>query len=115
MREAASYLVGEHDFKSFCSVKTQATDTVRRIYQLKVRQTGDMITISVTGSGFLYNMVRIIAGTLIEIGRGAYPPERIIDILKGCNRNLAGPTALAEGLTLVRIEYGEESVEKAGG
>jgi tRNA pseudouridine38-40 synthase len=115
MREAASYLVGEHDFKSFCSVKTQATDTVRRIYQLEVRQTGDMITISVTGSGFLYNMVRIIAGTLIEIGRGAYPPERIIDILKGCNRNLAGPTALAEGLTLVRIEYGEESVEKAGG
>jgi tRNA pseudouridine38-40 synthase len=115
MREAARYLVGEHDFKSFCSVKTQATDTVRTIHQLEVRRVGDIITISVTGSGFLYNMVRIIAGTLIEIGRGAYPPERIIEMLKGCKRNLAGPTALAEGLTLVRIEYGEETIEKAEG
>ncbi len=115
MREAAGHLIGEHDFKSFCSVKTQVTDTVRTIYQLEVRQAGDIITISVTGSGFLYNMVRIIAGTLIEIGRGAYPPERMIEILKGCDRNLAGPTALAEGLTLIEIEYGEESVMKMEG
>jgi tRNA pseudouridine38-40 synthase len=75
----------------------------------------DNITIRVTGSGFLYNMVRIIAGTLIEIGRGAYAPERMKKMLEGYDRNLAGPTALAEGLTLVRIEYGEETVEKAGG
>ncbi len=105
MQEAASYLVGEHDFKSFCSVKTQVLDTVRTIYQLKVTKNVDMITISVTGSGFLYNMVRIIAGTLIEVGRGAYPPMKVKDILAGCDRSLAGPTALPQGLTLIKIEY----------
>jgi tRNA pseudouridine38-40 synthase len=108
MREAARYLVGEHDFKSFCSVKTQATDTVRTIHQLEVRQDVDNITISVTGSGFLYNMVRIIAGTLIEIGRGASSPERMKEMLEGNDRSLAGPTALPQGLTLVQIEYEAE-------
>lgn len=107
MQAAAGYLIGEHDFKSFCSIKTQATDTVRTIYRLEVVKSGDIITISVTGSGFLYNMVRIIAGTLIEIGRGAYPPERMSEILKGCERSLAGPTALAQGLTLIKIDYPE--------
>lgn len=105
MKEAAEYLVGEHDFKSFCSVKTQVTDTVRTIYRLEITKIGDIITISVTGSGFLYNMVRIIAGTLIEFGRGLTPPEKMREILEGCDRSLAGPTALAQGLTLVKIEY----------
>ncbi len=105
MQEAAEYLVGEHDFKSFCSVKTQALDTVRTIYQLTVTKEEDIIRIRVTGSGFLYNMVRIIAGTLMEIGRGAYPPERIREILKGCDRSLAGPTALPQGLKLLEIDY----------
>jgi tRNA pseudouridine38-40 synthase len=105
MKAAAGYLVGEHDFKSFCSVKTQVTDTVRTIYALEIMKTGDMITISITGSGFLYNMVRIIAGTLIEVGRGSHPPERMEEILKGRDRNLAGPTAPAHGLTLIKIEY----------
>ena len=109
MQEAANYLLGEHDFKSFCSVKTQVIDTVRTIHQLTVTRTVDNITISVTGGGFLYNMVRIIAGTLIEVGRGAYPPEKVRDILEGCDRSLAGPTALAQGLTLIKIEYLEES------
>jgi tRNA pseudouridine38-40 synthase len=108
MQEAADYLIGEHDFKSFCSVKTQATDTVRTIYQLNVTKNGDIITISVTGSGFLYNMVRIIAGTLLEVGRGAYPPDKLEGILKGCDRSLAGPTALAHGLTLIKIDYVSE-------
>jgi tRNA pseudouridine38-40 synthase len=105
MQKAAQYLIGEHDFKSFCSVKTQVTDTVRTIYSLRVTQVGDQITISVTGSGFLYNMVRIIAGTLIEIGRGAYSPERIRHILEGNDRTIAGPTAPAQGLTLIGIRY----------
>ncbi|MGF7145397.1 tRNA pseudouridine38-40 synthase [Anaerotaenia torta] len=105
MQEAADYLVGEHDFKSFCSVKTQVTDTVRRIYRAEILCQGENIVIRVTGSGFLYNMVRIIAGTLIEVGRGAYPPDRVKDMLQGCDRSLAGPTALARGLTLVGIEY----------
>lgn len=105
MQEAASYFVGEHDFKSFCSVKTQVLDTVRTIYRLEVKKEEDLITISVTGNGFLYNMVRIIAGTLIEVGRGALPPDRIREILQGCERELAGPTAPAKGLTLIGIEY----------
>lgn len=109
MQKAASYLIGEHDFKSFCSVKTQALETVRTIYTLDVVKSGDIITISITGSGFLYNMVRIIAGTLLEIGRGAYPPEKMPAILHGCDRSLAGPTAPAEGLTLVKIEYPENN------
>ena len=105
MQKAASYLIGEHDFKSFCSVKTQALSSVRTIYRLEVRRSGEEIIISVTGSGFLYNMVRIIAGTLIEAGRGAMPPEQVEVILKGCDRSLAGPTAPARGLMLIGIEY----------
>lgn len=111
MQEAANELIGCHDFKSFCSVKTQALDTIRTIYQLKVTRVGDNITISVTGSGFLYNMVRIIVGTLIEIGRGVYPPSKMKQILKGCDRSLAGPTALPQGLTLIQIEYPAETIE----
>lgn len=110
MQNAAEYLIGEHDFKSFCSVKTQVTDTVRTIYTLNISQIGDNITISITGSGFLYNMVRIIAGTLLEIGRGFYPPEKMAEILNGCDRSLAGPTAPANGLTLIQIEYLEKDL-----
>lgn len=110
MGEAAKYLVGEHDFKSFCSVKTQVSSTVRRIYQLGVEKDGDMIKITVIGNGFLYNMVRIIAGTLIEVGRGVKTPKDIDEILKGRDRSLAGPTAPAHGLTLVGIEYDMDSL-----
>ena len=105
MREAAAHLVGEHDFKSFCSVRTQVLDTVRTIYQIKIEKDDYMIKIMVSGSGFLYNMVRIIVGTLIEVGRGVIPPEKIKSILKGLDRSLAGPTAPAHGLTLMGIEY----------
>ena len=105
MRQAAGYLVGEHDFKSFCSVKTQASDTVREIYNLSVNKDGHKIRIEITGNGFLYNMVRIIAGALIEAGRGMIPPENMVKILNGLDRGLAGPTAPAHGLTLVRIDY----------
>lgn len=111
MEKAGSYLVGEHDFKSFCSVKTQVTDTVRTIYDLTVTKEdkdGDMIAITIEGNGFLYNMIRIIAGTLIEVGRGALPPDDIPKILKGLDRSLAGPTAPPEGLTLVKINYGNK-------
>jgi tRNA pseudouridine38-40 synthase len=110
MQEAAAYLVGEHDFRSFCSVKTKAMDTVRTIKRLEVTKSGDIITISVSGNGFLYNMIRIIAGTLMKVGRGSYPPEKIDDILKGLNRGLAGPTALPHGLTLVKIEYSDNDM-----
>ncbi len=105
MREAAAYLVGEHDFKSFCSVNTVAETTVRTIYDLTVEKAGDMITIRVTGSGFLYNMVRIIAGTLMEAGRGRIAPEYVKEILNAQDRTKAGPTAPACGLTLIGYEY----------
>ncbi len=108
MQEAGDLLVGEHDFKSFCSVKTQAENTIRTVYELKVVKEEDIITISVTGSGFLYNMVRIIAGTLIEFGRGTASPEKMKEILEGCERSLAGPTAPASGLTLMGIEYPQD-------
>ena len=108
MREAAAYLVGEHDFKSFCTVRTQAEETVRTIYSLDITKQDDMLTIRISGSGFLYNMVRIIAGTLLEVGMGAYPPEHVEEILDARDRQAAGRTAPARGLTLVSMEYQQE-------
>ena len=108
MRTAASFLIGEHDFKSFCTVRSQAEETVRTIYSLDVDKSGDMITIRISGSGFLYNMVRIIAGTLVKVGMGVYPPEHMEEILEARNRAAAGPTIPARGLTLVSLEYEKE-------
>lgn len=105
MRKAASYLVGEHDFNSFCTVRGQAQETVRTVYELKVERQEDLITIRISGSGFLYNMVRIIAGTLMKVGMGVYPPEHVEEIVKARNRQAAGPTAPARGLTLISMEY----------
>lgn len=106
MRRAAAYLTGEHDFKSFCSVRTQVTDTVRTIYSVDVdRDRDDMITIRVTGNGFLYNMVRIIAGTLMAVGTGQIRPEDMEQILMARDRRAAGPTAPARGLTLIEMNY----------
>lgn len=108
MREAAKYLIGEHDFKSFCSPRGQAEETVRTIYDLDIIKEGDMITIRICGNGFLYNMVRIIAGTLMKVGIGVYPPEHVEEILDARDRKAAGPTAPAKGLTLVSMEYEKE-------
>ncbi len=105
MRNAAEYLVGEHDFKSFCSARTQVKDTVRTIYSLDVSKRDEMIYIRISGNGFLYNMVRIIVGTLIKVGLGVYPPKHVKEILELCDRNAAGPKAPAKGLTLIGIEY----------
>lgn len=105
MRQAAQYLIGEHDFKSFCSTKTSVTDTVRTIYDLKITKEGPKISIMVKGNGFLYNMVRIIAGTLIEVGLGRKEPNELQQMLQQKDRQIAGPTAPAKGLTLMNIEY----------
>ena len=105
MQEAAAYLVGEHDFKSFCCVRTQTETTVRTIYSLDVDRKGDEILITVTGNGFLYNMVRIIAGTLIQVGKGKFNPEYVKEMLDAKDRTQAGQTAPPQGLTLMRIEY----------
>jgi tRNA pseudouridine38-40 synthase len=105
MQKAADILVGTHDFKSFCSVNTPVEDTVRTIFDCTVAQDGDIITIRVTGSGFLYNMVRIIAGTLIQVGLGRMEAQHIAEILKAKDRKAAGPTAPAHGLTMLGIVY----------
>lgn len=105
MHMAAAYLVGEHDFKSFCSSGSQVESTVRTITDISVEKHGEMISIRVSGNGFLYNMVRIIVGTLMKIGLGVWEPERMEEILNACDRNAAGPKAEARGLTLVEIRY----------
>ncbi|MGN0484672.1 MAG: tRNA pseudouridine(38-40) synthase TruA [Lachnospiraceae bacterium] len=107
MQVAADYLIGRHDFKSFCSVHTQVEDTVREIYALTVSRIGERIEIRVAGNGFLYNMVRIIAGTLIDVGRGVLEPEKIPDILAAKDRSFAGPTAPPQGLTMLGIRYAD--------
>lgn len=105
MREAASYLIGEHDFVSFCNVRTDVENTVRTITALDILQNGNEITIRITGNGFLYNMVRIIVGTLIRVGRGFYGPEKVKEILEAKDRKAAGVTAPAHGLVLKEIHY----------
>jgi tRNA pseudouridine38-40 synthase len=111
MQKAAEYLVGEHDFASFASNGGQAKTTVRTVNSLELFKEGDMITMRINGNGFLYNMVRIIAGTLIKVGVHAYPPEHVKEILDARNRNAAGPKAPARGLTLVEICYEEEFLQ----
>lgn len=105
MQEAAGYLVGEHDFKSFCSTSTDVETTVRTITDIRIEKQGNRISIYVSGTGFLYNMVRIIVGTLMEIGQGKYEPAHIKDILNAKDRAFAGPTAPAKGLTLYHYEF----------
>lgn len=107
MRKAAEYLVGEHDFASFCSAGSQVKTTVRTVYTLDIKEENDVISIRISGNGFLYNMVRIIVGTLMKVGLGVYPPEHVKEILEAKDRYAAGPKAPARGLTLIGIEYQE--------
>lgn len=105
MRQAARYLEGEHDFKSFCQTGAQVESTVRRIYSVELEEQGPELVLRICGGGFLYNMVRIIAGTLMEVGQGKRSPEDMERILDARNRQAAGPTAPAQGLTLVKYEF----------
>lgn len=105
MEQAAAYLVGEHDFKSFCTPRTQVESTVRMVTEISFRTEGKMIIMTIRGTGFLYNMVRIIMGTLLKCGMNMYPPEHVKEILDAKDRAAAGPKAEACGLQLVGIEY----------
>lgn len=105
MREACAYLEGKHDFKSFCSAHAEAESTVRTLYLVDVREEGPEIVISITGNGFLYNMVRIIVGTLLYVGTGKYHAEHVADIIEACDRSKAGSTVPACGLTLVSYKF----------
>lgn len=105
MKQAAGAFVGTHDFVGFASAGFTVKTTVRTIYSLDVEKTGDEITIRVTGNGFLYNMVRIIVGTLVFAGIGKYKPEDMEGIIASGDRKRAGITAPAEGLYLWGVEY----------
>ena len=105
MQKGAAGFVGTHDYSAFCSAGAQTESKVRTVTKCEVYREGDEIVIGVEGDGFLYNMIRILAGTLIDMGRGAKTPESMKDILESLDRTTAGPTAPPEGLTLVRIRY----------
>lgn len=105
MRQAASAIVGTHDFAAFCASGCEVKSTVRTVYSLVVTEQPPLIHIDITGSGFLYHMVRIIAGTLIEIGLGKRAPDCMQQILAGRDRNAASATAAAKGLTLIAVYY----------
>ena len=106
MKKAAAYIEGEHDFTSFCSAKTDKEDKVRTVYEILIElKDENSLTISVRGNGFLYNMVRIIAGTLVKAGEGKILPESIPEIIETRDRSKAGPTLPAKGLFLKEIRY----------
>ena len=105
MRTAAELLVGTHDFSSFMASNSGVIDTVRTIYHVRIERNGDTIRFFVCGNGFLYNMVRIIVGTLICVAEGKIHPSEISTIIESHDRTLAGMTAPAHGLYLNRVEY----------
>lgn len=105
MQRAAKYLEGEHDFKSFCQTGAQVESTVRTVYSVDVEEQGAELLIRVCGNGFLYNMVRIIVGTLLEVGQGKRTPESMTAVLEAKDRSAAGATAPACGLTLIKYEF----------
>ena len=106
MQKAVKYFEGEHDFKAFKASGTSSKNSVRTIYKAEVKQMPEeRIYIELTGNGFLYNMVRIIAGTLVEVGLGKIKPDEIPNIIKEQKRELAGKTLPPQGLYLVKVEY----------
>ena len=105
MKKAIKYFEGEHDFKAFKASGTSGKNSVRTIYETKLYEQGERIYVELTGSGFLYNMVRIITGTLVEVGLGKISPEQIPEIIKIGKRENAGKTLPPQGLYLLKVMY----------
>ena len=105
MRLGAEYLMGEHDFASFCSNPRMKKSTVRKVDQIDIRQKGDYLVLTFHGTGFLQHMVRILTGTLLEVGFGKRTPESMAELVEAKNRALAGPTAPAQGLCMMQVDY----------
>ena len=108
MRRATSYLIGERDFTSFRSSSCQSKTSLRNISSIKIKKKGELVLIDITANAFLLNMVRIIVGTLLEVGRKKITPKKVKSILDGKDRKLAGKTASPEGLYLVGTRYQEK-------
>lgn len=106
MREAAKAILGTHDFSCFCAANTGVVDKVRTVRRLDFEEHGEELHMIIEGSGFLYNMVRIIAGTLMEVGTGRLQPEAVAEIIRSADRGAAGKTAAPHGLYLENVEYG---------
>lgn len=105
MKSAAKYILGSHDFSAFMSEGSDVEDTVREVFSLEIDKTGSLVEIRISADGFLYNMVRIIVGTLVEVAYGRIAPEDISSIIESKNRNKAGPTAPPCGLYLNKVFY----------
>lgn len=105
IREGCRYFLGKHDFRAFCAAGSNSKTTVREIYDIYAERNESLIRISVTGNGFLYNMVRIIAGTLIDVGQGRIETGSLSGIISSGERSKAGQTAPPQGLVLKRIYY----------
>ena len=105
MERAAGYLTGKHDFRSFCGNRRFKKSTVREVFHIGVEVCGSDLTLIYRGDGFLYNMVRILTGTLLEVGLGQRTPESMVDILEARERTAAGKTAPAQGLVLQEVYY----------
>lgn len=106
MEAAGARLCGKHDFAAFCTAAGKKRSTVRTLREIRILRQGEELRLFFTGDGFLYNMVRILAGTLLEVGAGRLAPEDMPDILAGRDRKRAGPTLPAQGLCLWRVRYG---------
>ena len=105
MRQAAEYLQGEHDYRSFCSNPQMKKSTVRIVDAIEIVRRKDYLYFNFHGTGFLQNMVRILVGTLLEVGQGKRTPESVRDVLLAKDRRLAGFTAPPQGLSLMRVDY----------
>ena len=105
MRQAAALLVGEHDFAGFCTKTAKKKSSIRNISSIDITESGDTVQITFCGNGFLYNMVRIMTGTLVEVGMGQKTVEDVSAILDSKNRSIAGEKAPANGLTLIKVLY----------
>lgn len=105
MQAAASYLEGKHDYASFCGNPRMKKSTVRVVDSIRIEAKSGYLYMTFHGTGFLQNMVRILVGTLLQVGKGERSPEEMTDILEGCNRQLAGPTAPPSGLCLEKVDY----------
>lgn len=108
MQQAAQYAVGTHDFCAFMSTGSKVEDTVRTVFFFRVEQEGEIITFHISADGYLYNMVRILVGTLIDVGAGRKRPEEMKQVIEGKDRSKAGDTAPAKGLFLHCVHYPEE-------